>query len=119
MTPPKLAIATLHYPWDNSVRVSASRFFFCPGANGAWLVHGSRFYLLSVCKHREAAFFCLSEQTFFLSIYLSISTTAPQIAHLKLPLAFNLVIAYMLMLAKIHLYVVNLPSNVLFLSQLL
>lgn len=56
---------------------------------------------------------------FFLSIYLSISTTAPQIAHLKLPLAFNLVIAYMLMLAKIHLYVVNLPSNVLFLSQLL
>lgn len=72
MTPPKLAIATLHYPWDNSVRVSASRFFFCPGASGAWLVHGSRFYLLSVCKHREAAFFCLSEQTIFfnLSIYL-------------------------------------------------
>lgn len=77
------------------------------------------FILTSVCKHREAAFFCLSEQTIFLSIYLSISTTAPQIAHLKLPLAFNLVIAYMLMLAKIHLYVVNLPSNVLFLSQLL
>lgn len=72
MTPPKLAIATLHYPWDNSVRVSASRFFFCPEASGAWLVHGSRFYLLSVCKHREAAFFCLSEQTIFfnLSIYL-------------------------------------------------
>lgn len=45
MTPPKLAIATLHYPWDNSVRVSASRFFFCPEASGAWLVHGSRFYL--------------------------------------------------------------------------